>query len=239
MPPALQDATSATERALVEIEGRTMLDCVLNSLRETTPITRIICVATPDALAGLPPDIIGIAAGDKMSHNLILGAREAQSERILVVTADVPLATGRTWMQFLDGAALKGLDAAYPIVRRENVEAQFPGGKRTYATLAEGVFTGGNAFLLPKNRLEALEGLIERAFAARKNPFALAQMLGASFIWRALAKKLTVGEVEAKISQLLGCRGGAVVVEDAAIAFDVDKGSDLVTARAIAAQRVA
>ena len=129
------------------------------------------------------------------------------------------------------------MDAAYPIVRREACEAQFPGGKRTYATLAEGTFTGGNAFLLPKNRLESLETLIEKAFAARKNPFALANMLGPRFIFRALTKKLTLGEVETKISGLLGCHGGAVIVPDASIAFDVDKSEDLGIARAVLSAR--
>lgn len=237
IPAALASATGTGERALIEIEGRTLLDCVLDSLRETTPITRIICVATPLALASLPDDIVGIAAGETMTGNLLLGAREAKSERILIVTADAPLVTGRTWMQFIDGAQVNRLEAAYPIVRREDCETQFPGGKRTYATLADGVFTGGNAFLLPKSRLESLEKLIERAFAARKNPFALARMLGLRFIARALTKKLTLGEVETKISQLLGCHGGAVIVPDASIAFDVDKAEDLVTAREIAVQR--
>lgn len=237
MPAALQGVTNATERALIEIEGRTLLDCVLDSLRETTPITRIICVATPLALASLGDDITGIAAGDTMTGNLLLGGREAKSDSILIVTADAPLVTGRTWMQFLDGAAVNLLEAAYPIVKKETVETQFPGGKRTYATLADGTFTGGNAFLLPKDRLEALESVIEKAFAARKNPFALAGMLGSRFIFRALTKKLTLNEVETKISQLLGCRGGAVIIPDAAIAFDVDKAPDLETARAVAAAR--
>lgn len=239
MPPSLEGVAGVAERALIDIEGRTLLDCVLDSLREVPSITRIICVATPGALASLGSDIVGLPAGDKMSGNLLLGAREAQSDRILIVTADAPLVTGRTWMQFIDGAAVNLFEAAYPIVRKEAIEEQFPGGKRTYGHLADGSFTGGNAFLLPKNRLDSLENVIDRAFKARKNPFALARMLGLKFIVRALRKKLTVEEIETKISLLLGCRGGAVIVPDASIAFDVDKASDLVTARTIAAQRKA
>jgi hypothetical protein len=179
----------------------------------------------------LGSDITGFPAGDKITANLLAGAREANSDRILIVTADVPLVTGRTWMQFMDGAAVNLFEAAYPIVSKEAVEKQFPGGTRTYGQLKDGVFTGGNAFLLPKDRLEALEGLIDKAFSARKNPFALARMLGGRFIFRALTKRLTIAEVEEKISRLLGCRGGAVIIPDASIAFDVDKPSDLATAR--------
>jgi molybdopterin-guanine dinucleotide biosynthesis protein A len=232
MPPSLVPVTSVSERALIEIEGQTLLSRVVDSLRETPAVTRIICVATPEALLSLDSDVIGLPAGDKMTQNLLLGARAAHSERILIVTADAPLVTGQTWTQFLHGATAQSLEAAYPIVRRQAVEAQFPGGKRTYARLKDGVFTGGNAFLLPKDRLEALETVIERAFAARKNPLALARMLGAGFIVRFATRRLTVREIEAKISSLLGCRGGAVVVGDASIAFDVDKPADLVAARA-------
>lgn len=235
IPPSLQSVTDAPERALIEIEGQTMLDRVLDSLRAVPPITRIICVATPQALASLGSDITGIPATDKLTMNLMAGAREAKSDRILIVTADVPLVTGRTWMQFMDGAAVNLLDAAYPIVKKETIEAQFPGGTRTYGHLKDGIFTGGNAFILPRNRLEALEELIDKAFSARKNPFALARMLGGRFIFRALTKKLTIGEVEEKISRLLGCRGGAVIIPDGAIAFDVDKPTDLQKAREIAA----
>ncbi len=236
MPSGLESVAGTSERALIEIEGRTMLARVLDSLRETPPVTRIICVATPLALQSLDSDIVGLAAGEKMTANLFAGARAAQSERILIVTGDAPLVSGRTWMQFLDGAAVNLLDAAYPVVKRESVEAQFPGGKRTYGHLKDGSFTGGNAFLLPRDRLESLEEIIEKAFAARKNPLALAQMLGAGFIFRAATKRLTIHEVEAKISRLLGCRSGAVIVPDAAIAFDVDKPSDLETAREFASK---
>lgn len=228
IPLALQSVVSAPERALIELEGRTLLDHVLESLRQTAPLTGIICVTTPLALASLPPDVRGLPAGERLTENLFRGARAAKSERILVVTGDVPLATSQTWMQFLEGAG--SLEAAYPIVARAVCEAQFPGGKRTYAPLKDGQFTGGNAFLLPRAHLESLESLISQAFAARKNPLALAHMLGAGFIARALSKRLSIANVEQKVSKMIGCRAGAVLLSDAAIAFDIDKPEDLALA---------
>lgn len=230
IPAALQSVTDAPERALIQLEGKTLLDHVLESLRSAAPITGIVCVATPLALSSLPSDVRGLASGDKLSENLFKGAREAKSDRILIVTGDVPLATGPTWMQFLDGASANLFDAAYPIVSKPNCDAQFPGGKRTYAPLRDGQFTGGNAFLMPRAHLESLETLISQAFAARKNPFALARMLGAGFIARALSKRLSIADVEHKVSKMIGCRAGAVQMPDAAIAFDIDKPEDLLLA---------
>jgi hypothetical protein len=237
IPLALRTSSDAPERALIPLNGRTLLDHVLDSLRQTAPISGIICVTTPLALAALPSDVRGLPAGDLLTENLFQGARAAQSERILVVTGDVPLATSQTWMQFVEGAGARSLDAAYPIVSKTDCDAQFPGGKRTYAPLKEEQFTGGNAFLLPRAHLESLESLISQAFAARKNPFALAQMLGAGFIARALSKRLTVGDVETKVSKMIGCRAGAVRMSDAAIAFDIDKAEDLALAARVLRER--
>ena len=237
MPAALQGATTATERALIPVGEKPLLDYVLQSLATVTPVTRIICVTTPLALQTLPAKIgeiavVGLPSGDKLTHNLLSGARAATSEQILIVTGDGPLATGRTWMQFLDGASVNSLEAAYAVVREQQMEAQFPGARRTYARFRDGAFSGGNAFLVPRARLQNLESLIETAFAARKNPLGLAKLLGVGFIFKALFKQLTVGEAEGKVSRLLECRAGRVEVPDAAIAFDVDKPEDLRAAEA-------
>lgn len=235
MPAALQGLTPATERALIPVGGQPILLHVLQSLATVTPITRIICVTTPKALQILPDKIgevvvKGLPSGAKLSTNLLKGAREAKSEQILIVTGDGPLASGRTWMQFLDGASVNSLDAAYAVVRQEQMEAQFPGATRTYARFSDGAFSGGNAFLVPRAQLPELELLIETAFAARKKPLGLAKLLGASFIIKALFQRLAVSEAETKVSRLLGCRAGRVEVPDATIAFDVDKPEDLALA---------
>lgn len=227
IPEKLQNQVKAQERALIEIGEKTCLARVLESLSGLEEIEQIFAVTTPQALETLPAEVVGLPSGAKMTENLMLGARAAQSERILIVTGDLPLVSGQTWREFLDGVQQRNLEAAFPILRRETCEKQFPNAKRTYATLREGTFTGGNAFLLPKHRLEALQSLIETAYNARKNPLQLAGMLGAGFLVKLLGKRLQVAEVEAKMSSLLGCRGGAIEMNDATIAFDIDKPSDL------------
>ena len=242
MPNALQGATDATERALIPVAGKPLIDYVLQSLATVSPVTRIICVTTPRALQSLPDvigeiPVVGLPSGEKLTHNLFSGARAATSDQILIVTGDGPLATGRTWMQFLDGASVNRLEAAYAVVREERMEAQFPGARRTYARFNDGAFSGGNAFLVPRAQLENLESLIETAFAARKNPLGIARLLGLGFIFKALTKRLSVGEAETKVSRLLDCRAGRVEVPDATIAFDVDKLEDLQAAAEFLAAR--
>jgi hypothetical protein len=68
--------------------------------------------------------------------------------------------------------------------------------------------------------------VIDAAYQARKNPLAIARILGLKFVFKAMAKKLSILDLERKMSQVLKCRAGAVEMNDAAIAFDVDKPED-------------
>jgi len=122
-------------------------------------------------------------------------------------------------------------------VRRDTIEVAFPGGKRTYATLKDGTFTGGNAFVLPLHIVPELTGLIEAAYQARKNPLAIARILGMGFVLKALRKQLAVPDIEAKMTHVLKCRAGAIVMNDAAIAFDVDKAADYNVVNQVCAAR--
>lgn len=239
VPTALQGEVRVSERALIPVQGVPMVHRVISELLNVTPVTRIVCVAPPAVKSALPPEVEWLESGELLSQNLLAGIRAAQSDRVLVATGDVPLATARTWMQFLDGAFVNSLDFAYAVVTREAMEEQFPGGTRTYAPLKDGHFTGGNGFLLPRHRLDEFEALVERAFVARKNPLALARLLGAGFVARAVTRRLSIQDIEEKVGTLLRARVGAVVVPDASIAFDVDKPQDLHQAERLLEKRLA
>jgi molybdopterin-guanine dinucleotide biosynthesis protein A len=226
---AFLGASTPTERALIEINARPCISYLLDSLRNVEGIDSIAVVGKESTLAALEklaPDVIRVAAKDTLVENVLAGASAVSSLQLLLCTVDIPLVTSQTWREFLTRVQENNLEAAYPIVRRESVEKTFPTGKRTYATLTDGTFTGGNAFVLPRAHLEDLKAVIDAAYQARKNPLAIARILGLKFVFKAIAKKLSILDLERKMSQVLKCRAGAVEMNDAAIAFDVDKPED-------------
>jgi GTP:adenosylcobinamide-phosphate guanylyltransferase len=223
------DASTPPERALIEIAGRPCIAYLLDSLCEVAGLEKVVVVGKPSTLAALPtlaPNAVGVEAGETLVENVLAGAERASSSQLLLCTVDIPLVTAQTWDEFLTRVQSNNLEAAYPIVRRETVERELPSGKRTYATLTDGTFTGGNAFVLPRARLADLQKVIEAAYRARKNPIAIARLLGLFFVFKAIARKLSILDLERKMSQVLKCRAGAVEMQDAAIAFDVDKPDD-------------
>lgn len=231
-PPALSHAlgaSTAEERALLKVDGRAAILYVLESLQQSAQVQQIAVVGLPSTLRILEeaaPQVTRVEAQSTLADNVLAGMNTAETPQVLICTCDVPLVTAQTWQEFLNQVQVNNFEAAYPIARRETVEKSFLQGKRTYATLRDGTFTGGNAFVLPRGKEAQLRQLIDAGFRARKNPLGLARLLGTSFVVKAVAKKLSIDDLEKKMSQLLDCRAGAVEMQDASIAFDIDKKED-------------
>ena len=236
--PELHAATNAADRASIPINGEAMIAPILRALREAVPHARIAVVANENILEiaraqtqNAQSDIIAVAPAARMTQNLLAGSQALQAERILVCTCDVPLMSAQTVEEFLRGAG--GFDVAYPIVRRAVCAMQFPGGTRTYARLADGEFTGGNAVVLPRAQVPDFVALADVAYNARKNPAKLAGLLGAGLMLKFASRRLRIADIETRASHILKCRVGAVEMQDAAIAFDVDKVEDWETVERI------
>lgn len=234
--PELFEAAGQEERALIDIDGEPLIAPLLRAACEAFPAARIAVAgsaAVQEAVRARVPDFVPVEPGERMVDNLAAGARALQAEQLLVCSCDIPLVIAAELNEFVDAARARNLDIAYPIVPRAVCESAFPGGRRTYARLRDGEFTGGNAVLLPRVRVPALVDLANVAYGARKNPARLARMLGAALVLKFITKTLRIADVETRAGRILGCHAGAVQVKGAAIAFDVDKPHDLEVVRKI------
>lgn len=237
-PPDLCTATGCPDRALIPLLDVPMVARVLSALHATPGMEKIAVVGSAETLAAVS-GVVPVAAHGRMVDNLQRGLATTSSDSVIVCTCDIPLVTGATFEAFVQLATARHLELAYPIVRRAVSEAAYPGGQRTYARLSDGEFTGGNAVIVPRRIIAEVVELIDVAYNARKNPMALAKILGPAFVMKFLSKRLSIAEVELKASRVLNCRAGAVEMQDAAIAFDVDKPGDLDVARRVLEARAA
>lgn len=102
-----------------------------------------------------------------------------------------------------------------------------PGVVRTYARLREGVFTGGNIFMIRVAVVDRCLAVARKLVANRKSVLAQARLFGFNILWKFITRRLTIPDVEARFQDLLGVRGKAIISEYAEIGVDVDKPSDL------------
>lgn len=219
-----------SNKAFIKVGGCPLLAFTLAALRAVPAIDRIAVVGPAKDLEPLiePYRLLVVPEEGGIPENILAGYRALRPpEYFLVVSADIPLLSARAVEDFLERARPYEYDFYYPVVRREDIEARFPGVKRTYARLREGTFTGGNLFLLNPDKVETAMPRLGSFIKMRKSPAKLAALLGIGFIIKFLTRRLSIAELEKRLPGLLGVSGKAIITGYAEIGTDVDKPADL------------
>jgi CTP:molybdopterin cytidylyltransferase MocA len=231
-------ATGVENRALAPLAGRPMVAWVLEALAAATAIERIVLVGA-EGLKEAPGARQQLRGGGDLVETIERGVGACPGAGyVLLATADIPALTAEAIDAFVRAGLELAADFIYPIIPRAANEASFPGMRRTYLRLTEGVFTGGNLFLIRPDVLLRQRELIRRAYAARKRPFRLAMMVGWLTLWRLWRGRLSLADAEAAISRLLGCRARAVITDHAELGADVDHVADLAAMAAYLERRI-
>lgn len=225
----LKSESEVEYEALIDVAGRPIVDYVIQALLGSKHIEKIVLVG-PQPLETMYSNsqIFVVRSGGSLAENIKLGLTRVTGQRqVLLVTADIPLLTSEAVDDFLRRCQEKKAAIYYPIVSREANERAYPGVKRTYVKLVEGVYTGGNLALIEPVVVNRCYKLLERAIAMRKKPLQLIRMLGFKFILKFAFNRLTISEIEKQAQKILGFVGVAVPCPYPEIGIDVDKPSDL------------
>ncbi len=198
-----------------------MVEYTLEALRGAG-IERIVYAGPPAELEPAP-DVLVPDRGSLIA-NLEAGMAEARSERLLVASGDNPFITAEAVRWLLDNAP----DAAlvYPIIPREAVEKRWPGMRRTYARLRDGVFTGGNVIIIDKELFVRALPMARKIIELRKKPLALARLIGFGVLVKLLLGRLTIAELEARAEKLFGVPMRALVTPYPEVGADADSEED-------------
>jgi CTP:molybdopterin cytidylyltransferase MocA len=232
----------AGNKVLLTIGGRPMIDYVTEALRNCPEVGKIVLVgdASLQKAYRQPSGLLFASPGDSPLGSLASGVSVLENapdaaDWILSCTGDIPFLSPGAVSEFLQQCSRREADFYYPITTRQAAESRFPGVKRTYARLRDGVFTGGNLFLV--RRSIAGEALPKAGdfIRLRKKPVAMARLVGFGFLLAYLFGFMTIAMAERRISSLVGYRGAAVLSDYPEIGVDVDKISDLDMARRLLA----
>lgn len=216
--------------ALIEISGQPMVTFVANALAASGAVNRIFVVGPEPALKQciFPPQTTVLAGGQTIMETIRIGTEAlGHQEKTLVATADIPLLTPDAVNDFLTQCSGVEADFYYPIVSKEINERRYPSTRRTYVSLREGTFTGGNIFLVNPDIVTRSLAVANRIIENRKKPLTLCSILGWSFVCKFLIGTLCLAEVENRVSELLRIRGAVVHSRFPELGIDVDKPSDL------------
>jgi CTP:molybdopterin cytidylyltransferase MocA len=228
---AFQAVAGVPHRALAEIGGRPMIEIVLEAVRGSRWIGRIVLVGGPE-LDGIGPVDARLPPGEGLVANITAGIRACDGfAYVLLVTADLPFLTTEAVDRLVEAGIASGGGLCYPAIQKEENERAFPGMRRTYARLADGFFTGGNLVLVEPEVLLAQEARVARAYAARKKPWQLAFLFGLRTVWQLLRGTLTLAAIESRASRILGVPVRVLLLPYPQLGADIDRPEDLEMAR--------
>lgn len=212
-------------KALIELQGKPMIMYVIDALKASNSIHEVAIVGDKNQLASLEAKADAIINyNGTILDNIVAGVKHFQKDSMLLIsTCDIPLLTGEAVKDFIKRSLEIKADICYPIINRTTCQLAYPESQRTYATLKEGQFTGGNLVMLNPAILNSCIDIAEQMISHRKNPAKMSRVLGLPFLIKLAAGRLTIEEVENRVSRLLNIRGKAIISDYAEIGNDVDK----------------
>lgn len=234
-PDKLAGKRGVPHKALIPLNGKRIIDYVLQAFERVRNLERTIVVAQADgALGHLNTETEVVETeGDSFVETIETGA-EAMPEvdRLIVCTCDVPMIEPEAVSHFINSCGNSPrADVAWAIIKENTFEEQFPGARRTFANLKEAKFTGGGLAMMSKTFIANNYERLKDAYARRKNIFALANLLGWRFVVTLLLGRLSLVSVLKRAEELLGCHAVAVISPYPSVAYDVDSLEHLATAR--------
>ena len=221
---------NAGNKALCLINGKMMIEYVIDAVRMADDIRMVVVVGPKDKLEKClhgKADAV-VEPGNTVIESIMAGIRYLNTVKdVLVCTCDIPLITADAINDFVSRSKALNAEFCYPIVEKSINDVKYPGMERTYVKTREGRFTGGNIFYINPGALEKGFLLANKFFNARKNPLKMARLLSFGFMVRLVLGNLTIRAVEEKVLRISGIKAKAVVSPYPELGQDVDKYSDL------------
>jgi len=234
----LSDYAGVADKALIRIGDETMLAHVVDALRQAGA-ARILVSASSEpvkaAAAELGVDALPAASGPSLSARQ---AFDLAGAPLLVTTADHALLEP-DWIRDFLADVPADADVAVLLARRETIERDAAGTKRTYLRFADGDWSGCNLFLLATPRAGAAIDLWAQVEKDRKRPWRIVRKLGLGTLFRFVAGRLSLAQALGKLGALCDLRAAVVSARSGLAAVDVDKPADLDFVRAHLASRLA
>lgn len=214
------------EKALIVIDGETMLARVVAALRRAGAGRIVVAASSPAVVDhAFALGALAIPAGEGPSASVAIGLALVNTP-LLVATADHPLLRPE-WVTALIAGAPRDADVAVLLARREAVERDAPPSARTYIRLADGAFSGCNLFYLARPAAAGLVELWREVESDRKRPWRIVRRLGPLVLLRYLTRTLTLAAALDRLGALSGARIRVVESPSGLAAIDVDKPADL------------
>lgn len=232
----LSECTAEKWEAMIDINGHPMAAYVVKAFLESGRVSRVVVSGPGEletALAEFGDRVRLVRPGENLLDSLMNALDGTSGRKVLIGSADIPLINGEAIKDVIERCDADEAEVHYALVMKDDYERSYPGGKRTYINLKDGVLTGANIFMASREALLSKKEIIRQMYDRRKNPLAMAIALGIGsvMILKFLLGLVSVADIEKVARKSFKLEGRGIKTPYASIAMDVDKPSDLELAR--------
>jgi GTP:adenosylcobinamide-phosphate guanylyltransferase len=238
----LYPVTRGLPKALLEIEGKPMVQWVLDAIGGAASIEQVFLVSLgPEAGLTCSRPLHFIPDQGSLLRNVRVAMARVAATRpgathVVVCSSDIPTMTSEMVEWRVDAIRRSGAELDYAIIERSTMEATFPGSHRSWVHFKGLEFCsadihGGSL------TLAADEALWEKLLAARKSALKQAALVGLDAAFLLLTRQLTLEGAERMAKRKLGLRAKAHRSPYAELGMDVDKPHQLDMVRGYLAKR--
>ena len=239
---ALMEYGDSDYKSLIDINGKPMINYVLETLTEADRYTHVLIIGVPEKLVTLPDTLdkskvsflhLEGAVVDKIvqaGKHMIKLAEDNPSifpterRHAVFFSADIPAATVKVVHDFLDSCTEQDIKFYHSIVHRDIMEAEFPDSGRSWIFIRGGnAYCGGDLEMVDVYTISENYDLIKTLTENRKSFVSGLLRISPFFLIKYLLKRIKLSDAEEIMGKLFKFKCGLVVSPNPQIAFDVDK----------------
>ena len=234
----IYEMTQGKSKALLDMNGRTMLERVADALQTAQTVDEIVVVGLgSDMGMTFQKPVYHVTDHGSLLKNALAGIakmRELHPETNLVMlcSADIPTITPAIVDDFIQKCAPYDKGMVYNFVDKPTLEARFPHSNRTYVKLKDALVAGGDVTLIQADLTDSNQEIWEALTNARKHAWQLARVIGFRFLLKFLLRQLSFADIEDTALRITGRPCEIMLNPHAEIAMDADKPEQVLLLRA-------
>jgi GTP:adenosylcobinamide-phosphate guanylyltransferase len=221
--------TQGQPKALLDMNGRTMLERVVDALQASRHVDEIVVVGLGhDHGQQFRRPVHHLPDYGGLFSNVLAGVNwmrqhTGDAGHLLICSGDVPAITAAQIDDHIE--ACRPLDKAiyYTFATRQVIEERFPHSNRTYVRLKGLEIAGGDVVVADPAVADHNQELWIALTEGRKHAWKLAKTVGFSFLFKLLLRQLRVQDIENKAASIVGRPTRIILTPHAELAMDVDK----------------
>lgn len=225
----LYEYTRGKPKALLAMNGRTMLEYVVDAIQSAQQVEDVVVVGLgSDMGQQFKRPVHHLPSQGNLVANALVGVdwlmkKKPETKAVIVSSADIPMITGQMVDDFVEMCRPFDCGMYYNFVAKETMEARFPGSNRTFTKLKGAEVAGGDVGIIQPDIIEANRALWNALTNARKHAWQLARAVGLGVLFKLLTRQLSMTDIEVLAARLTGRPMKVLLNPYAEMAMDGDK----------------